>query len=157
MRSGRDTWDQFCDDVGQLRHAGRLSKEQLDQIGHEANHLYEAGVLSEDRLLRLSRALLSPEDFAFIDALAYGIAKLLHTPIAQLAAEAHGASDVSSDLLELPGHVGSGVVLQPPAFGHAAYEVRWLRGYPVPALPPSIDGYPVKLVLVDVEDLPIPY
>lgn len=150
MLSSRDAWGQFCDDVGQLRHAGRLSKEQLDQLGHEADRLYCAGILSEDRLLRLSRSLLSPEDYALIDGIAYGIAKLLHTPINQLTAKAHG---------DLPGLVGRGVVIQnphdPPDFWSAAYEARWLRGYPVPALPPSIDGYPVKLVIVDIEDLPI--
>jgi len=150
MRSNPGAWNQFCDDVDQLRRAGRLSEAQLDQISHEADRLYCAGALSDDRLLRLSHALLSPEDFARIDGIAYGIAKLLTTPLDQLAAE-----------VRLPGLVGRGVVLQnphdPPPFWNAAYEVRWLRGYPVPALPPSIDGYPVKLVLVDIEDLPVPF
>jgi hypothetical protein len=149
MRSSRDAWDQLCDDVDQLRRAGQLSEAQLDQIGHEADRLYCVGALSDKRLLRLSRALLSPEDFARIDGIAYGIAKLLHTPLDQFTAE-----------VRMPGLVGRGVVLQnphdPPDFWHSAYEVRWLRGYPIPALPPSIDGYPVKLVLVDIEDLPVP-
>jgi len=84
----RDTWGQFCDDVGHLREAGKFSDEQLDQLGLEAERLYEDGLLSEDRLLRLSRALLSPEDFALIDGIAYGIARLVNTPLGQLAAEA---------------------------------------------------------------------
>lgn len=156
MRESRDAWDQLCDDVDQLRRTGQLSEAQLDQIALEADHLYCAGALSDKRLLRLSRALLSPEDFARIDAIAYGIAKLLHTPLDQLAAKA----PESDDVLDQPGHVGSGIVLQnphdPPDFQHAAYEVRWLRGYPVPALPPSIDGYPVKLVILDIDELPVP-
>lgn len=84
----RDSWDQFCADVGRLREAGQFSDDQLDQLGMEAERLYEAGLLSEDRLLRLSRALLSPEDFALIDGIAYGVAKLLNTPLNELAAEA---------------------------------------------------------------------
>ena len=88
MRASQDAWSQFCADVGQLRRTERLSSAQLDQIGQEAERLHHAGALSDDQLLLLSRALLSPEAFARIDAIAYGIAKLLHTPINQLAAEA---------------------------------------------------------------------
>jgi hypothetical protein len=164
MRSKQDAWGQLCDDVDQLRRTDRLSEEQLDQIGCEADRLYCAGRLSDDQLLRLSRALLSPEDFKRIDAIAYGLAKFLHTPLDQLAIESQlsrettVADAVSSALRGLPGLAGHGVVLQnphdPPHAQYAMYEVRWLRGYPVPALPPSIDGYPVKLVIVD--ELPVP-
>ena len=86
MRMSQDAWSQFCADVGHLCRT--LSSAQLDQIGQEAERLHHAGALSDDQALLLSRALLSPEDFASIDTIAYGIAKLLHTPINQLAAEA---------------------------------------------------------------------
>lgn len=168
MRSTQDAWDQLCGYIASLRSAGYFSRGQLEQIAQEAERLHSAGVLSDDRLLRLSRALLSPEDFMAIDALAYGIAQLLNTPIAQLAAEAQAhraaretpsVSRVSNQLLDLPGHAGSGIVLQnphdPPPAWYGAYEVRWLRGYPIPALPASVDGYPVKIVVVDA--LPAPY
>ena len=98
MRSSRDAWDQFCGDVGRLRSAG-LSNAQLDQLGQEAERLYQAGVLSEDRVLRLVQALLSPDDFARIDAIAYGIAKLFHTPLDQLAAEARSLLHTPLDQL----------------------------------------------------------
>lgn len=88
MQSSCDAWDWFCYEVGRLRRAELLSREQLNQLSQEAERLYQAGALSDDQVLRLARALISPEDFAFIDALAYGIARLLNTPIAQLAAEA---------------------------------------------------------------------
>lgn len=88
MRSTSQAWEQFCDDVGRLRRDGQLSEMQLDQLGHEAERLYEAGRLSNDQLLRLSKALLSPEDLALIDGIAYGLAKLINTPLGQLAAEA---------------------------------------------------------------------
>lgn len=96
MRPSRDAWDQFCDEVGHLREAGKFSDDQLDQLGLEAERLYEAGLLSEDHLLRLSHALLSPEDFALIDGIAYGLARLINTPLGQLAAEA-GVPRTSSD------------------------------------------------------------
>lgn len=83
-----DAWDQFCNDVGRLRQAEQLSDDQLDRLGLEAERLYDAGLLSNDQLLRLSRALLSDEDFALIDAIAYGIARLINTPLGQLAEEA---------------------------------------------------------------------
>lgn len=61
-------------------------------------------------------------------------------------------------LRRLPGLVSAGVVLQNP---HASprewfslYEVRWLRGQPVPALPRTIDGRDVRVVVVD--DYPRP-
>lgn len=88
MLASQDAWSQFCANVGQLRRTGRLSSAQLDRLGQEAERLYDTGVLSEDRVLHLSQALLSPEDSARINALAYGIAKILNTPIDQLAAEA---------------------------------------------------------------------
>jgi len=88
MRTSQDAWSQFCADVGQLRRTGMLSSAQLDRLGQEAERLYDAGALSEDRVLHLTQALLSPEDSARIDAIAYGIARLLNTPIDQLAAEA---------------------------------------------------------------------
>ena len=88
MRTSQDTWSQFCANVGQLRRTGMLSRAQLDRLSQEAERLYDAGALSDDQVLLLLRALISPEEFARIDAIAYGIAKLLNTPINQFAAEA---------------------------------------------------------------------
>jgi hypothetical protein len=187
-------WTQFCADVRRLREAGRLSESQLDQIGEEAERLHNAGRLSNDQVEQLITALLSEEDLAVIDGIAYGLAKLINTPLGDLAAEA-GVPRTSSHWLtgdevrqtiaasaarlantpldqlaaearairarkvpRMPGLAGHGVVLQnphdPPSRWYNAYEVRWLRGYPVPQLPPTIDGYPVQLVVVD--SLPVP-
>jgi hypothetical protein len=189
-------WDQFCTDLRQLRQSGRLSKAQLDQLGEEAERLYNAGALSNDQVMRLTEALLDEKDLALIDGIAYGLAKLIntplgeladeagvprassswmspgeieqtiaasaaklaHTPIDQLAAEA-AAKRASKALPHMPGHVGSGVVLQNPhdhpSRWNSVYEVRWLDGYPVPPLPPMIDGHFVHLVFVDA--LPVGY
>jgi hypothetical protein len=58
----------------------------------------------------------------------------------------------------MPGLVSHGVVLQNPGSPREqqvwAYEVRWLRGLPLPSLPSTIKGHPVKLVIVD--DYPRP-
>jgi hypothetical protein len=206
-------WDQFCTDLRQLREAGSLSEAQLDQIGEEAERLHNAGRLSNDQVEQLVEASLSEDDLALIDGIAYGLAKLINTPLGDLAAEA-GVPRTSSDWLtgdevrqtisasaarlantsldqlaaearairarkareaqdfvrdapwqhylqkfHHPGLAGHGVVLQnphdPPDQHYATYEVRWLRGYPLPQLPPVIDGYPVQLVVVD--SLPVPY
>jgi hypothetical protein len=196
MRPTSRAWDRFCAEVGQLRRDGRLSEQQLEQLGQQAERLYDAGWLSEDQVLKLTEALLSPEDLALIDGIAYGLARLFKTPLGQLAAEAGvqprsphwmtgdevsetiarsaarfastpldqlaaeaHAHRTSRDLLDMPGHAGSGVVLQnphdAPAHWYAMYQVDWLRGYPIPDLPPTIDGYPVKINVVD--SLPVPY
>jgi hypothetical protein len=39
--------------------------------------------------------------------------------------------------------------LRPAGSWRYAYEIRWLRRYPAPALPREIDGVPVKLVLIE--------
>lgn len=61
-------------------------------------------------------------------------------------------------LRRMPGLVSHGVVLQNPEAPRErqiwAYEVRWLRGQPVPSLPSLIDGHTVKLMIVD--DYPRP-
>lgn len=62
--------------------------------------------------------------------------------------------DAFADRLRfLPGFVGAGRVLQNPQAlpreWFEIYEVRWLRGQPVPSLPSTIDGRAVRLVLVD--------
>ena len=58
-----------------------------------------------------------------------------------------------------PGFVGAGIVLQNPFAPRSAwfdaYEVRWLRGQPVPALPSTVGGYTVKLVIVDSYPVPL--
>lgn len=55
-----------------------------------------------------------------------------------------------------PGFAGAGVTIRDPAEPgvRTAYEVRWLRGYAVPALPPMVKEFPVKLEIVDA--LPVP-
>ncbi len=62
-------------------------------------------------------------------------------------------------LMAIPGFVSAGVALQNPfaprSAQFSAYEVHWLRGRRIPPLPPTIDGYPTKLVIVD--DYPRPY
>lgn len=58
-----------------------LSEDEIDQLG-------DAGVLSDDDLDYLVRTRISPEEMAVLEAIAYGIAKLFHTPINQLVAEA---------------------------------------------------------------------
>lgn len=67
---------------------------------------------------------------------------------------AHG--DVIADYLrQFPGFAGAGVTLENLGTQWSTvYEVRWLRGYPVPMLPPSVDGHPVNLEIVDA--LPVP-
>ena len=88
-------WDQFCTNLRQLRQSGRLSKSQLDQIGDEAERLYNAGALSNNQVTQLTEAVLDERDFALIDGIAYGLAKLISTPLGQLADEA-GVRRVSS-------------------------------------------------------------
>ena len=52
--------------------------------------------------------------------------------------------------LQLPGHAGAGIVRVDPSRTDAEiFEVRWLRGHAIPALPPTIDGRPVRVVVVD--------
>ena len=62
-------------------------------------------------------------------------------------------------LVQLPGFVGAGVVLQNPhaprSVWRFAYEVRWLHGRAAPSLPARVEGHPVKLVYVS--SYPIPY
>lgn len=62
------------------------------------------------------------------------------------------ATALAEQLLGVPGHASAGVVLD-PATGVEIFEVRWLRGYPIPTLPQTIDGRVVQLVAVDT--LPI--
>ena len=81
-------WDQFCTDLRQLRQSGRLSKSQLDRIGDEAERLYNAGMLSNDQVTQLTEAVLDEKGLALIDGIAYGLAKLISTPLGELADEA---------------------------------------------------------------------
>jgi hypothetical protein len=56
---------------------------------------------------------------------------------------------LAEQLLRLPGHAGAGIVRVSPAEGDEIFEVRWLRGYQIPALPQMIDGRPLRLAIVD--------
>lgn len=61
----------------------------LDDLpDHEIERLYEAGCVSDDEIMRLAQARLSPDELAIIDGIAYGIAKIFHTPINELVADA---------------------------------------------------------------------
>jgi len=90
----RDAWSQLCADLARLREAGQISEARLDQLGEVAERLYNAGRISDVQVEQLTDALLSPEQLNTIEAIAYGLAKLLHTPLGELAAEArpHRAS-----------------------------------------------------------------
>lgn len=75
-----------------------MSPRQLDALSDaEVEQLFAARRLSDEDMLYLVQTRVSPEMLAKIDAIAYGIAKLFHTPIDQLSAEAtqqrarHGA------------------------------------------------------------------
>lgn len=63
------------------------------------------------------------------------------------------ADALADQLLQLPGHAGSGLVLVDPSAGTEVFEVQWLRGHPIPTLPAAVDGRAVRLVIVD--DLPV--
>lgn len=59
-------------------------------------------------------------------------------------------SDALADqLIQIPGAAGAGILLVDPSTGEEVFEVRWLRGYQVPPLPQTIDGRPVRIVVVD--------
>jgi hypothetical protein len=61
----------------------------LDDLpDHEIERLYEAGCVSDDEIMELAQARLSPDELAILDGIAYGIAKILHTPINDLVADA---------------------------------------------------------------------
>lgn len=64
----------------------------------------------------------------------------------------------SDYLRRMPGLVSHGVVLQNPGASPREwceiYEVRWLRGQPIPSLPSTIDGRALKLVVVDAYPVP---
>jgi hypothetical protein len=66
-----------------------MTRAPLDHLpDDEIERLYRAGSISDSEIERIALARLSPQELAIIDAFAYGLAKLLHTPIDQLAAEA---------------------------------------------------------------------
>lgn len=62
---------------------------------------------------------------------------------------------ISSQLFQLPGFVGAGVVLVDPSTpGTEVFEVSWLRGFPIPQMPDQAAHWPVRVVIVD--NLPVP-
>jgi len=63
------------------------------------------------------------------------------------------ADALAEQLLQLPGHAGAGIVLVDPSSGTEVFEVRWLRGHPIPPLPAAVDGRVVRLAIVD--ELPV--
>ena len=64
------------------------------------------------------------------------------------AAEAFVTEAVSAQLSQLPGFSGAGVV-RDLATNADFFEVRWLRGFPVPQLPPQAGTWPVRVVIDD--------
>jgi hypothetical protein len=69
-----------------------LSEDEIEQ-------LYNAGLVSDEDVEQVALERLSPHKLVMLDALAYGIAKLFHTPIGELAAEAaahRAANNVTS-------------------------------------------------------------
>ncbi len=67
------------------------------------------------------------------------------------ADEATLTDAISAQLSQLPGFAGAGVVLDQS--GAEAFEVSWLRGYPIPSLPQQAGDWPVRVVVV--ESLPV--
>lgn len=57
------------------------------------------------------------------------------------------ADGLLAQLAITPGHASAGIVLDPN--GGEIFEVDWLRGFPIPPLPPYVDGRPVQVVFVD--------
>jgi hypothetical protein len=51
--------------------------------------------------------------------------------------------------MQLPGFSAAGVTLVDPSSAEEIFEVRWLRGHPIPELPQMIAGRPVHVVIVD--------
>ena len=181
---------------GSCGSPGASGIPQRDQLGEEAERLYNAGALSDDqvvlltkpfstrrtsrsstgsptgspssstrrsaslrtkRVCRASDSWMSPDGMG--QTTAASAAKLAHTPIDQLAAEA-AAKRVSKALPHMPGHAGSGVVLRNPRDTSEPLEQR-VRGALArrlsgcPPLTPMIDGHFVHLVFVD--SLPVAY
>ena len=61
----------------------------LDMLSDdEIERLYDAGLVPDEEIDRIALSRISPRDLAIIDGIGYGLAKLLNTPINQLAAEA---------------------------------------------------------------------
>jgi hypothetical protein len=79
----------------------------------ELERLYNAGLVPDEEIERIALARISPRDLAIIDGIAYGIAKLLNTPINQLAAEASSYRATR----ELP-PVYDPTFMPPPRGGH---------------------------------------
>lgn len=61
---------------------------------------------------------------------------------------------ISAQLSQLPGFAGAGVTLVDPSTGAEVFEVSWLRGYPIPSLPPQAGHWPVRVAIID--NLPVP-
>jgi hypothetical protein len=100
------------------------------------------------------RAMLNEDPEKFF-ALATSPGAAVPPPPAPAADPATPGADALADqLIQTPGHASTGVVLVDPERGTEVFEVRWLRGYPIPSLPRMIDGRPVQLVVVD--NLPTP-
>lgn len=82
-----------------------------------------------------------------------------HPPFKRTTVSGTYEGDAFAEYLRrTPGLVSHGVVLQnleaPREQQVWAYEVRWLRGQPVPSLPTTIDDRAVKLVIVDAYPRP---
>lgn len=74
-------------------------------------------------------------------------------PVVPPPAQPQHVDALAEQLIQLPGHAGAGVVLADPSSGTEVFEVRWLRGYPIPPLPQAVEGRAVRLAIVD--ELPV--
>jgi len=59
-------------------------------------------------------------------------------------------------LFEVPGFAGAAADLVNPLTGEEIFEVRWLRGYPIPPLPSMIEGRSVRLAITESLATPQP-
>jgi hypothetical protein len=114
---------------------------QFDQLpDEEIDRLYNAGLIPDEEMERIALERIAPEDLAVIEAIAYGVAKLLNTPIDQLAAEA-GMEGHDMDPTNNTPVVGSWLafLLGLPAGALGGYFLRrWQEDHPgqvVPGLP----------------------
>jgi len=108
-------------------------------------------------------ALLQTDPSSFLKVMATGRAPVVEVPIAAtppIAAPvaappgppvqpAVESDQLAAHLVQLPGFAGAGVVIADPSTGAEVFEVSWLRGYAVPALPPRASDRAVRVVIVD--------
>ena len=102
-----------------------MRPQQLDALSEpEIEQLFDAGRLSDADMLHLMQTRISPQQLAAIDAIAYGIAKIFHTPIDQLSAEATKIFHTPIDQLSAEAAVHRARFGGPPRLDNLAYGDR---------------------------------